>query len=187
MLPGKLVVLRAIEMADRDRYHRWLNDPEIVHLLGSMRYPFSLGEEERLLQERFTRQSPDYVNLAIDTREGVHIGSVSLDRVSKENRNAALGIFIGYKEYWGKGYGTDAVRTLLAFAFNEMNLHRVYLHTYEYNERATACYRKLGFVEEGRLRQQRYTQGRYWDEIVMGVLRDESPGSNQETEQASAH
>ncbi len=172
MIPGRLVVLRAVEMSDRDRYHCWLNDPEVVRFLGR-RYPFSLAEQEAHLKERMTRLSPEHLVLAIETKEGVHIGGINLNGIERESGSAELGVFIGYKECWGKGYGTDAVRTLLAFAFDEMNLRRVHLRVLEYNERAIACYRKLGFSEEGRLRQHRYKQGRYWDEIVMGVLRGE--------------
>jgi len=80
---------------------------------------------------------------------------------------------IGEKDCWGRGYGTDAIRALLRFAFREMNLNRVWLTTGENNPRALACYRKCGFREEGHLRQDRYLEGRYWDTILMGILREE--------------
>ncbi len=81
---------------------------------------------------------------------------------------------IGEKDCWSKGYGTDAVRTLVRFAFEEMNLNRVMLHAYAFNERAVAAYGKAGFVEEGRMRQFHYAEGVYHDAIVMGVVRGES-------------
>jgi RimJ/RimL family protein N-acetyltransferase len=93
--------------------------------------------------------------------------------MSAEDRRGELGILIGEKDYWGKGYGTDAIVTVLRFAFEAMNLHRVWLTTGENNPRAFACYRRCGFREEGRLRQDRYLGGRYWDTVVMGVLRQE--------------
>ena len=80
---------------------------------------------------------------------------------------------LGEKDYWAKGYGTDAIVTLLRFAFHEMNLNWVWLHVFEFNERAMVCYQKCGFKEEGRLRQHYYQEGRYWDSVVMGILRDE--------------
>lgn len=83
------------------------------------------------------------------------------------------GIVIGEKEYWNRGYGSDALRTLLRFAFEELNLHRVFLHVFDFNERAIRCYEKVGFRHEGRLRQARFTEGRYVDELVMAVLREE--------------
>ena len=90
-----------------------------------------------------------------------------------KNRKAVQGIFIGEKEYWGRGYGSDAIRALLGFAFREMNLHRVYLSVYDYNERAIRCYEKCGFRHEGRLRKARFSDGRYHDELMMGILREE--------------
>jgi RimJ/RimL family protein N-acetyltransferase len=98
---------------------------------------------------------------------------VERDVADPEDRKAGLGIIIGEKEYWSKGYGSDAIVTLLRFAFHEMNLHRVQLSVHDGNDRAKACYRKCGFVEEGRLRQDRFARGRYIDTLIMGVLRDE--------------
>jgi RimJ/RimL family protein N-acetyltransferase len=80
---------------------------------------------------------------------------------------------IGDKTAWNHGYGTDAIVTLLHFAFDEINLHRVGLNVLEGNDRAIASYHKCGFVEEGRLRQAWYAAGRYHDVILMSVLEDE--------------
>jgi RimJ/RimL family protein N-acetyltransferase len=93
-----------------------------------------------------------------------------LHEIHRENRKAVLGIMIGDKTHWDRGYGTDAVQTLLRFAFDEVNLRRVQLLVHEHNARAIACYRKCCFVEEGRLRQDWYQAGRYADTIVMGAL-----------------
>jgi RimJ/RimL family protein N-acetyltransferase len=171
MLEGKLVNLRPVEAGDLDRMFTWINDREVIEFLGA-RYPISMSEEERWL----TSQPPaDFANirLAIETKDGVHIGNCGLHEGQPENRKASLGIMIGDKEYWSNGYGSDAIVTLLRFGFHEMNLNRVWLHVYDFNERAQACYRKVGFVEEGRLRQNAYQQGRYIDTITMGILRQE--------------
>ena len=90
-----------------------------------------------------------------------------------EEQKAELGIMIGEKSYWSQGFGTDALRTLLRFGFDEMNLHRITLLVYDFNERAQAAYNKAGFVEEGRRREALYTEGGYHDIVVMSVLRDE--------------
>lgn len=172
MLEGRLVRLRALERTDAEKAHRWMNDAELRELLHGMRYPVSVEDEERWI-EGARSSSFSRVVLAIETEEGVHIGNVELRAVSAEDRRGELGIVIGDKDYWGKGYGTDAIVTLLRFAFGVMNLHRVWLTTGEDNPRASACYRRCGFREEGRLRQDRYLGGRYWDTIVMGVLREE--------------
>src|SRR3972149_5295815 len=144
MLEGELVRLRPLDMSDLERNLVWFNDQEITYYV-SMRYPVSRGEEEEWMR--------------------AHQKS-SFDSVP-------LGIVSGDKECWDQGYGTDAVRTALRFAFQEMNLNRVWLRTFEFNERAAACYRRCGFREEGRQRQHLFKRGRYWDAILMGILREE--------------
>ncbi len=172
MLDGKLVRLRALEPTDLERVYAWINDREVTRYLTA-RYPISRSDELRWLERGSTNNSTVGVRLAIDTRDGVHIGTINVHRVAPEDRNAGLGILIGEKQYWSNGYGADAIVTLLHFAFDEMNLNRVWLHTFEFNDRGYACYRKCGFQEEGRLREHYYGEGGYWDSIVMGVLKDE--------------
>lgn len=178
MLEGKLVKLRAREVADAGRGYKWLNDPEVTRYISD-RYPLSMADEERWARD-VPANSFAHVRLSIETKEGVHIGNISLHSGMPEDRKAELGIVIGEKSYWSKGYGTDAVITLLRFAFHEVNLNRVWLTTLEFNERAIACYRKCGFTEEGRLRQQVYKHGRYWDYVCMAILRAEFELLHQE-------
>jgi RimJ/RimL family protein N-acetyltransferase len=179
MIEGKLVNLRAHEMSDLERYTAWFNDPEVTRFL-SMNYPLSLAAEETWLRENAGKQlSYDHVKLAIETKDGVHIGNMGLNQTAPEDRRAVLGISIGDKAYWSKGYGTDAMRTLLRFGFDEMNLYRIELTVDARHERARACYRKCGFVEEVRLRQYRYAEGAYHDKLWMGILRDEWAAQEQ--------
>lgn len=173
MIEGNLVNLRAPEMSDLDRAYRWINDREVTrHLV--MRYQMPLLAEEAWLEGR-TKQPLSYDNVffAIETKDGRHIGNMNFHKTQPENRKATLGVMIGEKDCWSQGYGTEAIVTLLRFGFDEMNLNRVDLTVFDGNDRAIACYRKCGFVEEGRLRQDQYTGGRYVDVIIMGVLRDE--------------
>lgn len=170
MLEGRLVRLRATEPADRERVHSWVNDPEVTRYF-TMRYPAAADDWVWLVDG--PPNGFGFVRLAIETKAGLHIGAVNLYQTNAEDSSAGLGIIIGEKDAWSKGYGADAVVTLLRFAFGEMNLHRIWLRTLEYNERAQACYRKCGFQEEARLRQDVYRHGRYHDLVVMGILRDE--------------
>ncbi len=96
-----------------------------------------------------------------------------MHNIDWKNRSAELlGIFTGEKEYWGQGYGSDAINALLRFAFREMNLHRIYLHVHDYNERAIRCYEKCGFQLEGRQREALFRDGRYHDVLLMSILRE---------------
>jgi RimJ/RimL family protein N-acetyltransferase len=173
MLEGRLVNLRAWGPADAPLVQRWINDREVTQFLGS-RYPQSLAFEEGWVAERAAKtQSFGEVRFVIETKDGVSIGNMGLHDASPEDRSAWLGVTIGEKEYWSKGYGSDALMTLLRFAFEEMNLNRVSLDVYDFNERGQASYRKCGFVEEGRRRHARYQRGTYHDKVAMAILRDE--------------
>jgi diamine N-acetyltransferase len=168
MIYGTRVRLRAIERDDIPRFVRWFNDPEVrQHLL--MHHPMSLVQEEKWFEQHAQRDPATQV-LAIETLEGVHIGNIGLDDVNWKNRNAELGIVIGEKEYWGQGYGTDAIKTLLAFAFDELNLHRVSLRVDADNPRGIRCYEKCGFQREGTTRDVVFAEGKYKDQHIMSVL-----------------
>jgi RimJ/RimL family protein N-acetyltransferase len=172
VLEGKLVRLRPLDTGDSERCWRWMNDPEVTLYLNQG-YPVSRAEQAAWI-EKAALSTPPELTLAVDTLlEQRHIGTVSLENGDFANRSIELGIAIGDKEYWSRGYGTDAVQTLLRFAFDEMNLNRVWLDVHEDNSRAIACYRKCGFIEEARLREHRFKLGRYRDTLIMAVLLDD--------------
>lgn len=170
MILGEKTRLRAIEREDVPRFVDWLNDPEVAYYLG--RLPLlSRAEEERWFEE--TLKDGRHRILAIDTKEGVHIGSIGLHNLDWKNGSGELGIMIGDKNYWGKGYGTDAVRSLLRFGFQDLNLHRIFLRVYDFNPRAIRCYEKCGLQREGLHRDAAFINGQYHHELVMGLLRPE--------------
>jgi RimJ/RimL family protein N-acetyltransferase len=192
MIQGTLVNLRAIDQGDVERFLHWMNDREVTRHL-SMRYQVPRLAEEAYIRDHGSRQM-GYAsggNFAIETKDGLHIGSVSFNYVNPENRKARLGIAIGDKAHWSRGYGTDAMLTMLRFGFDEMNLHRIDLTVDADNARAIACYTKCGFVEEGRAREHRYVRGAYVDQLVMGILREEfhalhgAGGRERETERGN--
>ncbi len=170
-LIGSLVYLRPLELADARTLVPWFNDPEITRFLLQYR-PRSVAEQEDFLR-RLAESTTDLV-LGITTREGDRlVGATGLHQMDMRNRHAAFGITIGDKKAWGRGYGTEATRLLLRHGFFTLNLNRVWLHVYEFNNRALRIYEKIGFRVEGRLRQDTFRDNRYWDTIVMGVLREE--------------
>jgi RimJ/RimL family protein N-acetyltransferase len=173
MINGKLTRLRPMEPEDAEKYYLWINDPEVKEYLGR-RYFMSKEAEKTWLQDRTKKeQAYDNLNFAIETQDGRHIGSLGVHQTTPEERKATLGIMIGDKEFWDRGYGADALTAMLRFAFDEMNMHRVEPAVDEHKSHGIACYRKVGFVEEGRLRESRFSRGRYWDTIVMSILEDE--------------
>lgn len=167
---GRKTRLRAIARSDIPTFVRWFNDPEVRQYLETY-MPMSLAQEERWFEAQL--EQGDRFIVGIETLEGRLIGNLSLTNIDWKNSKAVLGIVIGEKEFWGRGYGTDAIVTALGFAFRELNLHRVSLRVYEYNHRAIRCYEKCGFRREGRLREAHFRGGKYHDELVMGILREE--------------
>ncbi len=170
MIQGKKVRLRAVEPSDLPDYHRWLNDPKVIRHL-ELYAPLSTPDEEAWYEAM--RADASQSVFAIETETGQHIGNLALMRINWKDRSAELGIVIGDKSQWGKGYGQDAIRTLLDFAFDEMNLHRVYLRVHANHQLAINLYRKCGFVKEGRLREDIYSEGQYHDVLVMSMLKRE--------------
>ena len=173
MIVGEKVRLRPIERKDLPRFVKWFGDPQVRRYLG-MALPFSLAQEERWfenLQDRLEKR--ELVALAIETADGMHIGSISLFDIDWRDRHAELGISIGDSDYWDQGHGTDAVRSMLRLAFDDLNLHRVFLRVHADNARGIRCYEKAGFRKEGTLREAVFREGGYQDMLVMGILTSE--------------
>jgi RimJ/RimL family protein N-acetyltransferase len=167
MLRGERITLRALERGDAAELHLWHADHEFS-LLDGVVYPVSQMAWEEFVAAA-TKPSYERVVLGIEIEPARLIGYVALKRGSSEARNAELGIAIE-RAHWNRGYGRDSTRTLLRFAFLEMNLHRVSLTVADYNERARRMYAACGFREEGRLREAKFRAGRYSDDVVMGIL-----------------
>ena len=174
-MDGKLVRLRAYEKSDLDAVMKWVNDEEVTDLLGGemLAYPVSSITEAKFI-EAAAASSDKQKSFAIETlAERRYIGAISFNVIDWRNRCAGLGIVIGDKSLWGKGYGTDAMRVLIRLGFDKMNLHRLWLHVHDYNQRAVASYEKCGFKREGVLREEHFARGKYHDTIVMGILESE--------------
>ena len=176
MLKGERVVLRALERADLPRLCEFNNDV-MVELSGGGDPPIpqSLARLEAEFDERVRHGGRDGAVFAIEAA-GTFIGQCGLRQggvIDTTAQTYELGISIGDKSYWGKGYGRDAVRVLLDYAFRLRNAHKVWLNVNAPNERAIRAYRACGFVEEGRLREQVWGDGQYADLVYMGILREE--------------
>ncbi len=177
-LVGEKVRLRPVEERDLPLFVRWYTDPDVRRWLHLSDRPEVTLESERQNLEK-GRVNPSNLGLVIETGEGQPIGTLGLINIDPYHRRAELGISIGEKEYWGRGYGSDAIRVALRHAFTEMGLRRAYLITDEDNERGIRCYQKCGFVQEGLLRAHRLRYGQPIDMLIMGVLREEWDASGK--------
>lgn len=177
MIYGDRIRLRAPERADIPRFVTWLNDPEVTAGL-SLYLPMSQADEEGWFENMLKRPKDEHP-FVIEAGSGdgwTPIGNCGLHAIDWRNRSAEMGIFIGDKSYWNKGYGAEVMLLLLSHGFGTLNLNRLYLRVYHTNPRAIRAYEKAGFVHEGVLRQAEFKKGEYIDVLIMSVLRSEWKG-----------
>jgi len=179
MLRGERVLLRPVKRSDISYFLKWFNDPEILQYVG-LYLPMTEMSEEKFIEDLGTTRARSDVVLVIEAIEGDStkpIGSCGLHNISPKDHNALFGIVIGEKDYWSKGYGTEAARLLIDYGFQQLNLHRISSGALAFNDRSIKLHKKLGFREEGRLRQAMFKNGQYHDHVQFGLLRTEWKGS----------
>jgi diamine N-acetyltransferase len=170
-LAGTGIYLRPVERADSTQFVKWVNDAEVTRTLLLHRPVTHEAEEEYLMT---IAKSDASVVLGIVARESDQlVGIAGLHQIEAKDRHATFGIFIGEKSEWGKGYCTEATALMVGYAFDTLNLHRVALHVVEHNVAAIRSYLKVGFQQEGVLREAMFREGRYHNLLTMGILRDE--------------
>ena len=171
-IDGSLVVLRRHTRDNLRDFMRWYQDPEVARLTRYQDGPMRPDEIERFFQVRAL--GPGSLAMAIHVRDtGRLIGSCAFSQLDGDNGAALFHITIGEPDAWGHGYGTEATRLMLDHAFGALDLHRVALSVFAFNERAIRAYRKVGFVLEGRSRESIWRDGRWWDELHMSLLAQE--------------
>jgi RimJ/RimL family protein N-acetyltransferase len=180
LFKGKLVRLSAEDPETiADHFSRWSRDSEYTRLLDSgATRQFSVKATKEWIEKELEKDPADMFTFMIRTLEDdCLIGDIGLEEFHWMHGDAYVGIGLGDRDYWGKGYGTDAMKVILRYAFNELNLHRVSLSVFEYNPRAIRSYEKVGFIHEGRVRQYLHKEGRRWDLFFMGITKDEWLGT----------
>lgn len=168
------VELRELTLTDADDRYQWCLDKEVIkHLNMPSKYPpFSRKETEDWIIACMNKTN-GYQQKAIMTKEEKHIGWVDLKNIDKLNKHAELGIAIGDKTYWGKGYGLSAMKEMLRWGFDQLDLNKIWLRVEIDNLKAITSYKRIGYVEEGILRQDRLRNGEFVDRIRMSMLRSE--------------
>ncbi len=157
MIIGTKIRLRDKNLADAPDDYTWQTDPELAQLDAIPPLTISLPQ---YLLDYATELSLSYPNrcpFAIETPEGRHIGNCVYYGINETKGEAELGIMIGNRDYWDKGYGTDTVTTLVNYIFHRTNLKRIYLKTLDSNRRAQKCFQKCGFTSYGYLVKDGYS------------------------------
>ena len=178
MLKGSSVLLRPIKRSDISYFLKWFNDPELVQYIG-MYLPMTEMAEEKYIEELGTTRARSHAQFVIEVKAGAStkpIGTCGLDGINSKDNHATFGIVIGEKDYWSKSYGMEAARLLIDYGFQQLNLNRISSTALAFNERSTKLHKKLGFREEGCLRQAMFKNGQYHDLVQFGLLRQEWSG-----------
>jgi RimJ/RimL family protein N-acetyltransferase len=171
-IKGKKVALRAVEERDLPMLHKWANDPDTQDVIGLVHFPSSMDFHKHWFEA--LRSDPLNQRLAIEAPEAGVIGLSSIISIDWRNRHAWHGVMLGDVDIRGKGYGIDTVMATMRYAFDEMGLQRLDGSIIEYNTTSYSFYcGKLGWKEEGRRRNYYFRRGRYWDQIVVGIIRQD--------------
>lgn len=169
---GHRVALRRPAAEDLDAVVRWYRDPEIARLTRYQARPMTQADVERFFRTRLL--SPDALAYSIvELPSWRLIGFTTFGSLDGDSGSVLFHITIGERDAWGRGLGTEATGLMLGHAFERLGLHRVGLTVFSYNMRAIRAYEKAGFRIEGRLRDAILRDGRYFDEVQMGILATE--------------
>lgn len=169
-ITGERIYLSPIDTDDAELYTKWINDPAVSDMLGVSNMVYTKKKEISTLE----KMAEDGYNFAIIRKEDdALLGNCSLFDIHNTNRRAMCGLFIGEAENRGKGYGTEALKLLLDYGFNTLNLNNIALQVFAFNKNAIACYEKLGFKTIGARRQSYFYMGEYHDEIYMDYLAED--------------
>jgi RimJ/RimL family protein N-acetyltransferase len=168
-MAGEKCYLSPIDMNDAEKYTAWMNDLEVTINLETYNSVINVESEKAFLETLSCEHNYSIIDKETDELLGI-CGFRDIDLL---NQTAEVGIFIGNKDYWGKGYGTEALSLLLDIGFKTLNLHNVQLRVNDYNKRAIRAYEKVGFMKSGVRREAVYRNLERHDFIFMDILSSE--------------
>jgi len=170
MIEGERLILRPVQPEDvNENYRSWMNDPEVVRYTESRFQTHSLEQIREYVQS--VQADPTSVFFAIiEKTTGKHIGNLKIGHMQPVHRSADVGIIIGDKSCWGKGYATEALKLAAVYAKETLKLHKLWAGIYANNPGSVAAFLRAGFVEEGRFARHWLCDGAYVDGVQMGLL-----------------
>lgn len=168
---GNLVILRAKTLKDAEQDYAWRRDPELATFDAARPFGGTFSEYLAIFGDELAYPSPYRRTLAVEDMEGRHIGNVMYYNVDYQRRDAEIGVTIGLKEYWGRGFGTDLIRAFLRYLFENTVLERIHLKTLDWNVRAQHCFENAGFRRYGQSRRGEYSF------VLMEVWKSEFMGA----------
>lgn len=170
-LESDRIYLSPASVDDVEIYTRWMNSFDVTDKIGSSNSLFSLLSEKEYLERKIDENNKSFS--IIKKEDDSLLGNCSIFDINYLHQTATLGIFIGEDNERNKGYGSEAIRLLLDFGFNYLNLNNIMLKVFSFNEKAISCYEKIGFKKIGRKREAYYLNNQRYDEIYMDILKEE--------------
>lgn len=171
MYRGSLVKLRGYNEKDIPKLLHFINEPDIKKNIDSgIPYIYTRKDQEKIFEKR--KENEDYIFAIESLDHGKFIGGACIKNIDWKNSHCEIALFISPNN-WGNGFGLDTLKILLKFVFQQMNLNKIKLKAYSFNKRAQSIYKKIGFKEEGALREEIFRDGEYHDEFIFGLLKKE--------------
>ena len=174
-LVGERIYLSPVSVEDAEKYVEWFCDFKTTDGIGKSSSIMTVESEREWLEN--TLKNNDYNFAIVDLENNELIGNCGIMNINNINRSAEVGIFIGDENKRNNGYGAESLRLLLDYGFNYLNLNNIHLGVKAFNERAIACYKKVGFKEYGRRREVYFLNGKYYDHVFMDILAREFEGN----------
>lgn len=169
-LEGERIYLREVRPSDvNENYYRWMNDPEITQYLESRFYPNALESIQDFVKGKLGDRESAFFAIVLKDSDR-HIGNIKIGPVNWIHRIADIGLMIGDKASWGKGYATEAIRLVTEYGFKTLNLHKITASCYASNQGSAKAFVKVGFFEEGVRKSHSFSYGKYEDVILLGII-----------------
>lgn len=173
-LIGDRIYLSPLNIEDAEKYVEWFCDFRTTDGIGSSGKLMTVEHEKEWIMN--SAKSNDFIFAIVNLENDELIGNCSIMNMNNKDRAAEVGIFIGEESNRNNGYGAEALKLLLDYGFNYLNLNNIMLGVMSFNERAIKCYEKVGFKEFGRRRESYFLNGKYYDNIYMDILAKEFEG-----------
>ena len=166
MIRYKNVSLVPIEIEDINLINKWKNDEDIFKYLGGGYKPTSISQQKKWI-DALTENTAENQRYLILNENSIKVGFIGLYVISPIHRTCSLGIYIGEKQFWGKGIASNAYLAIEEYAKKYLNIRKIHLEVVEENVNAVKMYQKLGFEICGKYEKERYIDGEYKNLLIM--------------------
>ncbi len=172
LIEGKVVNLRALEFEDLHQLRDWRNSKFVRR--GTREYRLlNMINQKKWFESLHSKNPPDDIMFGITNKKGKLIGVCGLTHINWKNRNTEASIYIGERNWQGKGAARDSLRVMLEYSFKELNLHKVWAEIYEFNDASVRLFENMHFMRDGMMRHTLWRDGKWWNSYLYSILEKE--------------